>query len=102
VLVSPYLNMTDLAHEQYPWVPAWVLRTLLRYPLQTDARLPGIKSPVLLVHGGRDALIPPSHTERLHALAPRSQVLMIPQAEHGDIHEFPAYLEGLAQALTRR
>lgn len=102
VLVSPYVNMADLAHEQYPWVPAWVLRSLLRYPLQTDTRLAGIRGPVLLVHGGRDALIAPSHTQRLQAVAPSARVLVIPEAGHGDIHEYPAYLDGLAQALKAR
>ena len=102
VLVSPYLDMATLAHEQYPWAPTAVLRGLLRYPLQTDQALAAIRTPVMLVHGGRDALIPATHTQRLHALAPTSQVLIVPEAGHGDIHEFPDYLEGLARALVAR
>jgi uncharacterized protein len=95
VLVSPYFSMQDLAHEHYPWVPAAVLR----YPLRTDEALPRIRGPILLIHGAQDRLIEPAHSQRLQALAPRSRLLLVPQAGHNDLQEFPVYLDGLAQAL---
>jgi pimeloyl-ACP methyl ester carboxylesterase len=100
VLVSPYDSMVTLAHEQYPWAPRAVLERLLRYPLHTDRALVAVKGPVLLAHGGRDELISVSHTQRLHRFAPQARVLIVPEAGHGDIHEFPAYLDGLAQAIA--
>lgn len=98
VLVSPYRSMAALAAEKYPWVPGAVLR----YPLRTDLALPRVKGPVLLVHGGRDTLIPPSHSEALRALAPQTELLLVAQAAHNDIHDFTAYLEGLSAFLARR
>ena len=98
VLVSPYFSMTDLAREHYPWVPPAVLR----YPLRTDLALPRIQGRVLLAHGGRDGLIAPAHSERLLALSPQARLLRVPEAGHGDIHDFPAYLEGLGAALAQR
>jgi pimeloyl-ACP methyl ester carboxylesterase len=59
-----------------------------------------VKGPVLLAHGSRDELISVAHTQRLHRLAPQAKVLIVPEAGHGDIHEFPAYLDGLAQAIA--
>jgi pimeloyl-ACP methyl ester carboxylesterase len=100
VLVSPYDSMVTLAHEQYPWAPRAVLERLLRYPLHTDRALVAVKGPVLLAHGSRDELISVAHTQRLHRLAPQAKVLIVPEAGHGDIHEFPAYLDGLAQAIA--
>lgn len=97
VLVSPYSSMAALAAEKYPWVPAAVLR----YPLRTDAALPRVQGRVLLVHGGRDTLIPPAHSERLHAALPRADLLWVPEAGHGDIHDHTVYLDGLAAALAR-
>ena len=97
VLVSPYTSMAALAAEKYPWVPGAVLR----YPLRTDAALPQVKGRVMLSHGGRDTLIPPVHSERLLALQPRAEVLWVPEAGHGDIHDHAAYLDGLAAALSR-
>ncbi|MFT3817748.1 MAG: alpha/beta fold hydrolase [Rubrivivax sp.] len=97
VLVSPYLSLQALAGEIYPWVPG----ALLRYPLRSDQWLPRIRGPVLLIHGQRDELIPPSHTERLAALAPQARVLKLPGAGHNDLQQFQAYLDGLRGALDR-
>ncbi len=95
VLVSPYSSMRDVAALHYPWVPG----ALLRYPLRTDDALRRVQSPVLLAHGGRDTVIPPSHSLALQALSPQAQLLLVPEAGHNDIHEFPAYLDTLAAAI---
>jgi pimeloyl-ACP methyl ester carboxylesterase len=95
VLVSPYASMSELAREHYPWVPGAVLR----YPLATREAIARIQGPVLLAHGGRDAVIAAEHSSRLKALSPHAQLLLVPEADHGDIHLAPAYLEGLAAAL---
>jgi pimeloyl-ACP methyl ester carboxylesterase len=97
VLVSPYTSMAALAAEKYPWVPGAVLR----YPLRTDTALPRVQGRVLLAHGGRDTLIPPAHSERLRMLQARAELLWVPEAGHGDIHEHAVYLRGLAAVLAR-
>lgn len=96
VLVSPFSSLAASAAQAYPWAPEWVLK----YPLRTDAIIGDIKSPILLIHGSEDKLIPLAHSERLKALA-RSPVelLVVPGAGHGDIHKFPVYLDGLAARL---
>jgi pimeloyl-ACP methyl ester carboxylesterase len=96
VLVSPFTSLAATATEAYPWAPEWILK----YPLRTDAIIGDVKSPILLIHGSEDKLIPLAHSERLKALA-RSPVelLVVPGAGHGDIHKFPVYLDGLAARL---
>ena len=96
VLVSPFSSLAASAAQAYPWAPEWVLK----YPLRTDAIIGDVKSPILLIHGSEDKLIPLSHSERLKALA-RSPVelLVVPGAGHSDIHKFPVYLDGLAARL---
>ena len=98
VLVSPYSSMVALAGEHYPWVP----KAVLRYPLRTDLALAQVRGPVLLAHGASDTLIAPEHSRRLQAAAPQARLLLVPGAGHGDIHQFPAYLDGLAAAITER
>ncbi len=95
VLVSPYESMLALAADHYPGVPPWVLR----YPLRTDLALPRAKSPVLLVHGERDTLIRPAHSQRLLALAPSARLLLVPEAGHNDLQRFESYLKGFDAAL---
>ena len=95
VLVSPYASLRALAAEHYRWVP----QALLRYPMPSDEWLPRVRSPVLLVHGERDTLIPPDHSDRLAALVPQARVLKVPDAGHNDVHAFKVYLDGLRTAL---
>lgn len=95
VLVSPYRSMGALTAEFYPWVP----QAVLRYPLRTEEDVAKIKSPLLLVHGDKDTLIAPRHSDALHALAPHAQTLRVTQAGHNDLQEFDEYIAGLSRAL---
>jgi uncharacterized protein len=95
VLVSPYESLAALAAEHYRWVP----QAVLRYPLRTDLALAHVKSPVLLLHGARDTLIEPAHSERLLRAAPHAERVVIEGAGHNDLQQFPAYLDALAARL---
>lgn len=99
VLVSPYESLAALAAEHYRWVPA----ALLRYPLRTDEAVARLQAPLLLLHGERDEVIGPLHSERLLARAVRSpaaRLLRVPGAGHNDLQLFAPYLDGLAAALA--
>lgn len=95
LLVSPYESMSALARHHYPWVPS----ALLRYPLRTDEQIARIRTPVLLLHGERDELIPPAHSEALRARAPGATLVVVPGAGHNDLHQFDGYLDAAAAAL---
>jgi pimeloyl-ACP methyl ester carboxylesterase len=95
VLVSPFWAAEDLARIHFPWVPT----ALLRYPLETNVDLRAVRTPVLLVHGERDALIPVDNSERLLAITPNGTLLRIRGAGHNDVQEFGDYLDALARRL---
>jgi uncharacterized protein len=96
VLVSPYSSMLDMADDHYPWVP----KALSRYALRTDQFLRRVKGPVLLIHGGIDTLIAPAHSQRLKALVPHAELLLLPQAGHGDLQAFSQYSDALKAAFA--
>jgi pimeloyl-ACP methyl ester carboxylesterase len=96
VLVSPYSSMSTLSAQIYPYVP----QAVLRYPLRTDKVITQIKSPLLLIHGDMDKLIPPSHSQSLNALSPQAKLLIVQGAAHSDIHKFEAYLQGFGGMLA--
>jgi uncharacterized protein len=96
VLVSPYRSMGAMTAEFYPWVP----QALLRYPLRTEDDVRKIRTPLLLVHGGKDTLIAPRHSDALRTVAPHAQVLHVGQAGHNDLQDFDEYLAGLSGALA--
>jgi pimeloyl-ACP methyl ester carboxylesterase len=95
LLISPYESMAAMAREHYRWVPS----ALLRYPLRTDEALARVKSPVLLLHGARDDIIDPAHSERLQRVAPHAERALVPDAGHNDLQQFPAYLAAIAARL---
>lgn len=99
LLVSPYRSMVQMAAEQYPFVPA----PLLRYPLRTDAALQalaGTALPIDLVHGDRDTLIPLAHSEALARTLPGVRLHRVAGAGHGDLQRFEAYEAALRDAMA--
>jgi pimeloyl-ACP methyl ester carboxylesterase len=94
-LASPYASMRALAAEVYPWVPS----ALLRYPLATDALVARLDTPLLLVHGERDDLIPPHHAEALQRAQPKARLHIVAGAGHNDLQVFDEYLAVLRAAL---
>ncbi len=95
VLVSPYSSMLALARQHYPWVPA----PLLRYPLSTDRMIPAIGTPMLLIHGERDSLIPVAHSQALLRLTPQSRLVVIDDAGHNDLQNFDSYRQLVRSVL---
>lgn len=96
VLVTPYASVERLATEQFPLVPA----ALLKYPLRTDRLIGTVRSPILIAHGDADELIPFDHARQLAAASGgRATLLRVDGARHGDIHQFPAYLDGLSRRI---
>lgn len=98
VLVTPYTSLAASAKRAYPLVPEWVLK----YPLRTDTIIGDVRSPVLLLHGTKDTLIPIADSERLKALVRAPvELFAVDGAGHNDIHRFPSYLDALADRLAR-
>ena len=95
VLVSPYSSMRALAAEHYPFVPG----ALLRYPLDTGAAVGQLRTPLLLLHGERDTLIGPWHSDTLVVLNPRAHMHRVSGAGHNDLQQFDDYLGALRSAL---
>lgn len=96
MLASPFWSLAELAHLHYPFVPA----LLLRYHFETHRDVARLDAPLVLLHGDRDTLIPISHSERLQAVARQAQLFTIHGAAHGDLQEFPEYLNAIARHLV--
>lgn len=69
-----------------------------RFP--NHRRIREVRAPVLVIHGARDAVIPPWHGDRLFELAPEpKQSLRVPDAGHNDLMHVAG--ETYSQALNR-
>lgn len=80
VLESTFTSMTDMARRM-----AWMypLSWLVTDPFPTLDRAPSIRTPVLLLHGIEDTLIPIEHARRNAAAFPDSALVEVP-GEHGE------------------
>jgi pimeloyl-ACP methyl ester carboxylesterase len=97
VLITPFDSMTATAQGHYPLFPVdWLLRE--RY--ESTQALRGFAQPLLILHGGRDDVVPEARTRALIAALPaRPQVLRFAAADHNDISTHPDYDAALSRFL---
>ncbi len=96
-LVSPFYNLNAMREDYYAYLPA----ALMRYTFTTNAWLPKIKTPVTIVHGDVDPLIHFSHAERLHAIAPNTELVKIEGGTHSNLHHLQSYLDALSAKMQK-
>jgi hypothetical protein len=75
LLIAPFTSVRAMASRFA--VPGFIVK----HPFRNDRVLATLDVPVLLVHGDRDRVIPPSHSQQLSSLAKRS-TLIIDQGDH--------------------
>lgn len=66
VLEAPYTSIVDVAALRYWFVP---VRRLVLDRFDTEARIPRLRAPVLIIHGSDDRIVPVEHGRRLHEAA---------------------------------
>ncbi len=88
VLDSAFTSMREVVGEVASWVPGGLIPKLY----ESLDKVNEIKCPTLIIHGGKDTLVPLVHGQRLHtALTCPKKLHVIEQAEHNDISAFPEY-----------
>ena len=98
VLQSTYTSITDVGAELFPWLP---VRWLGRIQYHTEAKLPRIKTPLLIMHSRADGLIGFHHAEKNYSVANEPKLLWEISGEHNGFLEGDRarYLEGLNKFL---
>jgi uncharacterized protein len=66
ILESPFTSMIELAQKYYPFLP---VKILLKDKYETIKKLPNISSPILILHGKLDTIVPVAMGEKLFELA---------------------------------
>lgn len=99
VLRSPFTSLTDIGREHYPMLP---VRWLLRDRYDAIGQIARVRSPVLIVGGDRDRIVPIAQTRQLYGAArdPKS-LLIVDGADHNDealVHG-RAMIEGVLRFL---
>lgn len=98
ILDSPYYSFY---HQIKRFGLILPLRMLLRYQIRTDQFLKSISSPVFIIHGTKDRLIPFKHSVRLQQVKPDLiQLLRVEGGGHNNLPSFPEYHEYLYDILN--
>ena len=82
VLRSPFTSLADVGRVHYPFLP---VRWLLRDRFQSLERIAQIASPVLVIAGDRDRVVPLEQSRQLYAAASApKRLVIISGADHND------------------
>jgi uncharacterized protein len=82
VLRSPFASLAEVGQLHYPLVP---VSLLLRDRYDAAALAGRLAAPLLVVAGGRDRIVPASHSRRLFAAAPQpKRLVVLDGADHND------------------
>lgn len=89
VLVTPFDSLAATAGDLFPRLP---VHHLVHDRWDSVAVAHRLRAPVLVVRAGRDEVVRPPRTDRLLAALPGdTRVLDLPEADHGDLVEHPAF-----------
>lgn len=84
VLEAPFSSITDIASARYPWIPC---RWLLRDRFDSLSKIGRIATPMLILHGDADRTVPIEHARTLVKAAPWTQLVIVAEAGHLNLHE---------------
>jgi uncharacterized protein len=82
VLVSPFTSLTNVASRL---APPLLVRLLLRDRFDSASKAPGVRLPVLIIHGENDTLVPADMGRTLAGLFPDARLELIATGEHNDL-----------------
>lgn len=100
ILEAPYTSVADLAVRRFPFFP---VRWLLRDNFDTLTRIGLLSQPLLVMHGGRDTVIPQRHGRTLYdAATVQKEGFWPPAAGHNDVFDrggFDAAVDFIERSL---
>ena len=94
LLESPFTSVAALAKRMYPFVP---VDLLLKDRFETLPYITAVRSPVLIMQGGRDSLVPNAMgRELLERVTAQKEIWVAPEADHNDLGMFGVVEAGVA------
>ncbi len=89
ILDAPYTSIVDIAAGQYPWLP---VRPMLRDRYESDAYIGSVHSPLLILHGEKDEVIPVAMGRKMYELANAPKdIVTFKSSGHADHYLYGSY-----------
>lgn len=97
VLQSTFTSIPDVGAELFWWLPVRILSSI---EYNTHRKLPGIQSPVMIMHSRQDGLIGYAHAEKNFAAANEPKWMVELQGNHNDsLSNRDAFRSGVQQLV---
>ncbi len=88
VLIAPFTNARDIAKMRYPFMP---VDMLLKDRYENIEKIKSVRSPILIVHGDQDVVVPLENGQALYDAAPKPKsFIVIQDAGHNNVYEHGA------------
>ena len=104
ILDAPFTSAADIGASAYPFIP---VRWFIKDSFRSDERIGRVKTPLLVLHGEMDRIIPIRFGERLFTLANEpKQMVRFPSGGHVNLDDHGApeavrvFLNGLPRTLN--
>lgn len=94
VLEAPFYSMLAAAAYTKPYLPTWLIRFILKYPLETNVWIKHVPCPIYIFHGTHDEIIPYVHSQKLYnEIKDLKQIefITLPDCGHNAMHHHPVY-----------
>ena len=79
ILEAPFTSMTDVGKDKYPFLP---VSLLLKDKYESDKKIKNVKSPILVMHGKVDNIVPLYMGKKIYELANEPKHFFV--QEYGD------------------
>ncbi|CDW79049.1 UNKNOWN [Stylonychia lemnae] len=96
ILMSPFKSIRDTARD----LVGWLLSKAIADRFRNIDVIRDVKSPILIIHGQKDKLIPYNHSQDLHDAAINSQyckLVLPPQMDHNDFNFDDDFVEPITE-----
>ena len=91
VLETPYTALSDLVYDRFWFLLPWFY---LSYDLDSCEKMEKVMSPLIIIHGTNDTVIPYEYGEELlECFEGEKQMITVPHAGHNSIGRFPQKAE---------
>ena len=101
IVEGTFTSMRDMA-EFITWLRIFPLNWLVTQHFDSISKIKSLSTPLLILHGSEDDIVPVTMAKELFAAAPQpKQLVIIPQANHNDLPEFddPQFLLSLQKFI---
>lgn len=97
VLESPYYSIADIAKKIAPFFP---LDLMLRFKFESFKSINQVKSPIFIIHGKNDNVVPFASGWKLYETAKdKIKFYAVEQGQHNDLQKFSEFEELLQEVL---